>query len=437
MSTPLLLRGGTLVDPKAGTVRTGDLFIRNGRIETPPATPPIDTQLVDAKGLTVVPGLIDIHVHLREPGNEQAETIETGCRAAARGGFTTVVAMPNTQPPLDSPKLVAQVIATAEKLGLAQIIPSACITCNRAGERLADLPALRKAGALVFTDDGTAVPSQELMLRAMQTARDLGVPIMEHAQDPDLGRGGVMHDGRFSEHWKLPGIPSASEFRIVERDIALTRQTGCALHIQHVSTRESVDLIREARRKGYPVSGELTPHHLALTEADVQPDNASFKMNPPLRSQADQEALAEAVIEGTLQAFATDHAPHTAAAKARGFLTAPFGIIGLETAVGITYTRLVATRRMSLLTWTQRWTTGPAAILGLPTPSLAPGSPADIALLDLSSNWKVDAATSASKSRNTPFDGCTFTGRSVCTIFGGNVVWSDPGLAGRLAQVAR
>ena len=434
MTTPLFIRGGTLVDPKAGTVRTGDLFIRNGRIEAPPSTLPSDTQHFDAQGLTVVPGLIDVHVHLREPGNEQAETIETGCRSAVRGGFTTVVAMPNTQPPLDTPELVAGVIAKAEKLGLARVIPSACITHNREGRQLADLPALHRAGALVFTDDGTAVPSPELMLRAMQTARDLGVPIMEHAQDPELGRGGVMHEGSCSEHWKLPGIPSASEYRIVERDISLAHQTGCALHIQHVSARESVELIRDARCRGYPVSGELTPHHLALTDEDVQPNNASFKMNPPLRSQADQLALAEAIIDGTLQAFATDHAPHTAAAKARGFLTAPFGIVGLETAVGITYTRLVATGRMSLLTWTQRWTTGPAGILSLPAPSLAAGSPADVALLDLSSNWTVKASAFASKSRNTPFDGCPFIGRAVCTVFQGNPVWVDPGFASRNAH---
>lgn len=434
MNTPILIRGGTLVDPKAGTVRTGDLFIRNGQIESPPTVVPSDTQHFDAKGLTVIPGLIDVHVHLREPGNEQAETIETGCRAAARGGFTTVVAMPNTQPPLDTPELVAEVIAKAEKLGLARVIPSACITHHRDGQRLADLPALRAAGALVFTDDGTAVPSPELMRHAMQTARDLDVPIMEHAQDPELGRGGVMHEGGFSERWKLPGIPSASEYRIVERDIALARQTGCALHIQHVSARESVNLIREARLCGCPVSGELTPHHLALTDADVQPDNASFKMNPPLRSQDDQDALAEAIIDGTLQAFATDHAPHTAAAKARGFLTAPFGIIGLETAVGITYTRLVATGRMSLITWAQRWTTGPAGILGLPAPALTPGSAADVTILDLSSSWKVDASASASKSRNTPFHGSTLTGRAVCTVFRGNPVWTDPGFAGRNAH---
>ena len=431
MTTPLFFANATLVDPAAGTVRPGNLLVRDGRIEPAPSDPPSGVQVFNAEGLTIVPGLVDVHVHLREPGNVQAETIETGCRSAARGGFTTVVAMPNTQPPIDTPALVKETIAKAERLGLARVIPSSCITRDRAGQELADLAALRAAGSLVFTDDGTAVPSEELMLRAMESAHALGVPIMEHAQDPDIGRGGVMHEGPFSEQWKLPGIPSASEYRIVERDIALSRRTGCALHIQHVSTRESVEMIRDARCRGLPVSGELTPHHLALTDADVQPDDPNFKMNPPLRSHHDRDALAEAIIDGTLQAFATDHAPHTAAAKGRGFLTAPFGIIGLETAVGITYTRLVATGRLSLLTWTQRWTTGPATLLGLPAPSLAPGSPADVALLDLASRWTVKPSEFATKSRNTPFEGYPLTGRTVGTIFRGNPVWMDPSLASR------
>ena len=425
MNKPIYIRGGRVIDPSANTDEARDLFIKDGVIVETPANVPADSEVIEAHGLVVVPGLIDVHVHLREPGGEDAETIETGSRAAARGGFTTIVAMPNTKPPLDTPERVAFVKRRGEEVGLVRIIPSACITAGRDGRDVADLKALVEAGAGVFTDDGSTVASDETMKRAMTLAAALNMTIMDHAQDREMEKDGVMHEGEFSRYWKLPGIPSEAEARIIRRDIDLARRTGCAVHIQHVSTKEGAALIREARERRLKVSGEATPHHLALTDADVKAAETNFKMNPPLRSKADREALIDGIVHGHLQAFATDHAPHTATAKARGFLQAPFGIIGLETAVGVTFTELVATGLMDLGAWVQRWTTGPARVMGLPDPSLKPGAPANITLLDLGSKWTVHPREFASKSRNTPFEGRELTGRAVRTLHRGKTVWKE------------
>lgn len=425
MNKSIYIRGGRIIDPSANTNEIKDLFIKDGVVSPLPLSIPSDAELIDAERLVIAPGLIDVHVHLREPGGEDAETIETGSRAAARGGFTTIVAMPNTKPPLDTPERVAWVKKRAEEIGFVRVIPSACITTGRDGRDVADLKALAAAGAGVFTDDGSTVSSDETMKRAMTLATALNIPIMDHAQDREMEKDGVMHEGEFSEHWKLPGIPSEAEIQIIRRDIDLARRTGCAVHIQHVSTKEGVALIRDARARGLKVSGELTPHHLALADADVKADDANFKMNPPLRSKADREALIDGIVDGFLQAFATDHAPHTATAKAKGFLRAPFGIVGLETAVGVTFTELVVTGLMDLGTWIHRWTTGPARVLGLPDPSLKPGTPASIALLDLGSKWTVCAQKFMSKSRNTPFEGRELTGRAIRTIYRGKTVWQE------------
>ena len=425
MNEPIYIRGGKVIDPSAGTNEVKDLFIKDGVIAPTPSAIPPGAEVIEAAGLVVVPGLIDLHVHLREPGGEDAETIETGSRAAARGGFTTVVAMPNTKPPLDTPERVTQVIRRAEEVGLIRVIPSACITAGRDGREVADLKALVEAGAGVFTDDGTTVPSDETMKRAMTLAAALNKPIMDHAQDREMEKSGVMHEGEFSKHWKLPGIPSEAEIKVIRRDIDLARRTGCAVHIQHVSTKEGAGLIREARARRLKVSGELTPHHLALTDADIKEGDTNYKMNPPLRSAADRAALVQAIVDGSLQAFATDHAPHNAEAKARGFLQAPFGIVGLETAVGVTYTELVVSGLMELGAWVHRWTTGPARVLGLPDPGFKPGAPADVTILDLNRTWTVRSREFLSKSRNTPFEGRKLAGRAVRTICRGRTTWQE------------
>ena len=394
----------------------GDVFIEDGAIRGTPERLPPDTEIVEARGLLLTPGLLDLHVHLREPGNEAAETIESGLRAAAAGGFTTVVAMPNTTPPMDTPdRLRAAIERAAAVTDGARLRPSACLTRDRAGGEVGDLEALAAAGAAAFTDDGATVTNDATMREAMRRAARLGIAVMDHAQDRAAERDGVMHEGEFSRRFGLPGIPSAAEARVIARDIAVARETGARLHIQHISSREGVELLRAARAEGLPVSAEATPHHLALTDADVRPDDANYKMNPPLRSEADRDAIAEAVLDGTIAVLATDHAPHTTESKGRGFRTAPFGVIGLETAVGVTWTLLVRGLKLPPLEWVRRWTTGPARVLGLPPPTLAPGAPADLALLDVTTPWRVESARFLSKSRNTPFEGWTLYGRAVRT----------------------
>jgi dihydroorotase len=424
-----VIRGATRMDPCDGSVRCGDLAVRDGRIV---AQAPAGAGVIDAVGRVLAPGLIDLHVHLREgpptapPAAEPAETIETGTLAAARGGFPGVVAMPNTAPPIDTPEAVRWLAQRGRDAGHARVWPSACLTRGRAGRALADLADLADAGAVAFTDDGSTVSDECLMEAAMRAARAAGRPVMDHALDPALAGDGVMHAGSAAARCGLPGIPPEAESRIVERDIRLCAATGCAVHIQHVSAAASVALIREARRRGLPVSGEATPHHLALTDEDVPPGNANWKMNPPLRGAADRDAILEGVADGTLGALATDHAPHHASAKARGFRAAPFGIVGLETAVGVTFRALVQSGRMSVMEWLRRWTSGPAAILGIEPPSLAPGRPADLVLLDLEHDWDVQPAEFLSRARNTPFDGARCRGRAVCTLLAGRIAWRAP-----------
>jgi dihydroorotase len=426
----LLIKNGRLLDPVTGVETTGDLLIVDGRIASlGPRHPPLDTlpaplATLDASGLVVAPGLIDLHVHLREPGGEAAETIETGSRAAARGGFTTVVAMPNTLPPHATPEIVQLVVQRAAEVGLTRVLPSGCVTKDRKGEALADFAALAAAGAAAFTDDGGVIPHAVLLEQALHATRLLGKVLMEHAEDHALEKAGVMHAGEHAKRCNLPGVPSEAEAKVVARDIALAEATGAALHIQHVSAAESVALIRAARARGVRVTGEVTPHHLALTDADVQADNpGAYKMNPPLRAAADRAALVAGLLDGTLTSLATDHAPHTAEAKARGFLHAPSGIVGLETAVGVTYTELVKKGRLDLLAWLRLWTTGPAAVLGLPPPGLAAGAVADLVLLDVDTEWTVQPEQFATKGRNTPFGAWKLTGSAAATVLGGKITW--------------
>lgn len=421
MTTGWHIKGGRIVDPLVGRDEVGDLWIDGDiLLDSPPAAGGEVVEL-DARGLVVVPGFIDLHVHLREPGNETAETVESGSRAAAAGGFTTIVAMPNTRPAMDSAGEVEALLARAGAGGHVRVLPAPCITMGRAGTVLADLAALARAGAVAFTDDGSTVPDSSVMAEAMRQARRLRLPVLDHALDPVLAGSGVMHEGERSRALGLPGIPSAAESDIAARDIALARDTGAAVHIQHVSCGDTVRLVREARRAGVRVTAEATPHHLALTDDSVCADNTDLKMSPPLCTEADRQALIGGLADNTIQALATDHAPHTATAKARGWLQAPFGVVGLETAVGVTYGVLVKSGALPLAEWVRRWTTGPASVLGLPAPTLTDGARADVAVLDLSGEWTVNAAAFLSKSRNTPFQGKALVGRAVYTFCGGKL----------------
>jgi dihydroorotase len=415
-------RGARILDPVSGRDGTGDLLIVGGRFAEP-SVAPAGARVIDAAGLVAVPGLIDLHVHFREPGNDEAETIASGSLAAARGGFATVVTMPNTAPPVDTPARVRQALERAAAVGAVRLLPSACVSRDRCGRELADLPALAAAGAAAFTDDGATVASVELLEAAMLAARPLGLPILDHALESSP-RGGVMHEGVRSGQLGLAGIPAQAEDRIVARNIAACERTGCGIHIQHLSSGSALERIAAARRRGLRVTAEATPHHLALCDTDVPgADRAEFKMSPPLRSAADREALRAGVRDGTIQALATDHAPHRAADKARGFPSAPFGVVGLETAVGVTHTLLVLRDGMPLIEWVRRWTTGPAAILGLPAPALAAGNPANLTLLDLNEEWTVHSAEFMSRSRNTPFEGWKLSGRAVFTFCEGRQTW--------------
>jgi len=424
MSDRILIKGGRILDPAVNRDETFDLYVEGGRIAAPPASLPPGVKVIDATNCLVTPGLIDIHVHLREPGGEENETIETGSQSAAAGGFTTVVAMPNTKPSYDTAETVAFVARRGMEVGLTRVLPSGAITKERKGKELTDFAALRAVGACAFTDDGSTVQDDAVMEAAMREAAKLDMIIMDHAQDNLIERqGGVMHEGGMSRKFGLPGIPTYAEERIIRRDIEMAEKTGCALHIQHVTSKEGVEAIAEGRSRGVRVTGELTPHHLALCDEDIDPENSNYKMNPPLRSAADRKALIEMLLNGTLSCFATDHAPHSADKKARGFLKAPFGIVGLETAVGVTYTRLVKPGLLDVMKWIRKWTVEPAKIIGLPPPSLMPGSVADVVVIDVENPWRVAAAELKSKSKNTPFDGWELHGRAKTTILGGRIVF--------------
>jgi len=413
------IRNGRVIDPAAGRDETADVGIRDGRICEVDDALRAAARPLDAHGCIVAPGLLDLHVHFRDPGDPEAETIASGSAAAARGGFTTVVTMPNTRPPIDTAAAVAGSIARGEEAGLVAVRPAGCMTRDRAGRAPADLAAMAAAGAVAFTDDGATVADENVLRAVMRRAAELGIPVMDHALDPALAGGGVLVAGAVSARLGLPGIPAAAETRAVERDIRLAEETGAHIHIQHVFCGETVELIRAARERGVRVSGELTPHHLALADADIPGDDACYKMNPPLGTPSDRERLREGICSGALQAFATDHAPHTAARKRQGFRGAPFGVVGLETAVGVTYTELVLSGQMPAASWLARWTTGPAALLALPAPSLAAGAPADVTVLDVASSWTVRAAEFVSRSANTPFEGRRLTGRPVAVFHRG------------------
>jgi dihydroorotase len=422
---PLLLRGGRVIDPAQQRDEVADVLLRDGRIVDVGAGlgSPDDAHAIDVAGLVVAPGLIDLHVHLREPGQEHKETIATGARAAAAGGFTAVCAMPNTDPPVDDPAAVGYVRAAGLRAGAARVYPTGAISVGQKGERLTEIGEMVQAGAVAITDDGRPVPTAGLMRLALDYAQTFGIPVASHCEDTSLSRGGSMNEGIVSTRLGLTGIPNAAEDVMIARDLMLAEMTGGRLHIQHVSTRRGVELIREAKQRGVAVTAEATPHHFTLTDAAVESYRTDAKVNPPLREEEDRAAVIAAVADGTLDVIATDHAPHHYDEKEQAFEDAPFGLVGLETALALGSTELGRRDVIDLPTLILRMSTAPARAFSLPGGSLQKGAPADVTVFDPAHEWRVDPARFLSKSRNTPFTGRTLHGRAVFTIVNGHVVF--------------
>ncbi|MEX0786418.1 MAG: dihydroorotase [Dehalococcoidia bacterium] len=458
--TDLLIRNGRVLDPGSGLDLVGDVLIRDGRVAAVgPNLPGDGVEVVDATGLVVAPGFVDLHTHLRDPGFEYKETIATGTEAAARGGFTTVCCMPNTDPPIDTRATVEYVLRTAAASARVRVLPIGCVSRGREGHDLAELADLAEAGCVAFSDDGAPVADGALLRRALEYARIHGLTIIDHCEDPEIAALGVMHEGWVSTRLGLRGQPAAAEQAYVARDIAVAAQAGGPVHIAHISTRGAVELIRTAKERGLPVTAEVTPHHLTMTHHAVAFSDGSTpsangagrdhpelveghhpelveglaydtlaKVNPPLRSRDDVAACVEALRDGVIAAIATDHAPHADYEKACEFDEAAFGVSGLETAFGLCMT-LVHSKALDLPTLIERLTSGPVRALGLDRfvsglGTLAEGAPGDVVLLDPAAEWTVEPERFASKGRNTPLAGRTLRGKVVATVYGGEVVWS-------------
>ncbi len=419
-----LLKNGRIIDPANNRDETGDLLIVDGRIAAPaPKVKPDET--IDCTGLIIAPGLIDLHVHLREPGQGAKETIATGAKCAAAGGFTSVVCMPNTQPSVDSPSVVTWIIEKARAEACVNVFPTGALTKGIAGEELAPIGAMHKAGIVALTDDGHCIQSHEVMRRACEYARMFGLTVMDHCQDYDLVGKGVMHEGRVSHELGLPGWPAIGEEIIVARNALLAELTGTPIHCQHLSSAGSVGILRRSRARGVPVSGEICPHHIALTDESIRSFDTNFKMNPPLRSQEHVDALIEGVADGTITVLASDHAPHCGFEKEVEFDQAPFGILGLETELGLFLDILVHKKKaISLARLIEMYTVEPAKLCNLDRGTLSVGAVADVTLIAPGLEWTVDKAASWSRSRNNPFHGWEIKGRAVRTIVGGRTVWS-------------
>ena len=424
MNRALVLRGGRVIDPSRNLDEPADVLIQDGKVAGVGRGlgAPDGAEVRNVHDRVVAPGLVDVHVHLREPGNEDVETIATGARAAAAGGFTAVCAMPNTDPVTDNQAAVGFIVRQSVRAGLTRVYPIGAISVGQKGERLSEFGEMVGAGAVAVSDDGKPVVSSHLMRTALEYARTFGIPVADHCEEPTLADAGVMHEGLVSARLGLKGIPAAAEEIMVARDALLAGLTGGHVHLCHISTRGSVELIRRAKEEGIRVTAEVTPHHLTLTDRACERYDTHAKMNPPLREPADVAALRTALKHGVLDCIASDHAPHAYDAKEAAFDDAPFGIVGLETAFGVAHTELVLSGILTLPELIHRMSTAPAAAFGLPGGTLAPGAPADVLVLDLTDSWTVDPAAFCSKSRNTPFAGRALTGRAVLTLVGGKVV---------------
>jgi dihydroorotase len=395
------------------------LAVEDGVVVPAPARPGGAARVLDARGAVVAPGLVDLHVHLREPGQSAKETIETGTRAAAAGGFTSIACMPNTDPVVDTPAWVEWLRRRGEAAGHCQVLPIAAVTMGQKGEQLAPLDALARAGAVAFSDDGRPVTSAAVMRRALEYARPTGLPIICHEEDPSLKGDGVMNEGFTATRLGLRGIPGAAESIMCRRDADLAELTGGRVHLAHLSASASFDALRDAKRRGLAVTGETCPHYWVLTDESVGDYDTNAKMNPPLRSDADRDACIAAIVDGTIDCFSTDHAPHTEDEKARPFTDAPFGIVGLETALALTLTHLVQPGHLTLARAIELWTDAPRRVFRLPEVTLEPGSPADLVLFDPAAEWTVDPDAFFTKGRNTPFAGWRLKGRVLATMLEG------------------
>jgi dihydroorotase len=421
----ILIRGGRIMDPAGGFREESDLLIRDGIITAIGQGLARGEKVIDAAGKTVLPGFIDLHTHLREPGLESKETVLTGCRAAAAGGYTGITALPNTRPVTDDGDKVRQVVQLARQAGLVRVWPVGAATVASAGREPAALADMRRAGAAAFTDDGYGIQDADMTRTVMRLCRDLGVPFLEHCEDNSLAGGGQIHDGQVARRLGLPGIPAASETVMLARDLTLARETGCRLHVMHVSCREAVEMIRRAKAEGLHVTAEVTPHHLLLTEEAVEEYRAQAKMKPPLRTREDRDALRRGLADGTIDAVATDHAPHTAEEKSGDFTAASFGIVGLETAFSLLYTHLVETGILTLSRLVEAMSSRPAAILGVPHGALEVGAAADLVLVATGVRETIDREQFYSKGKNTPFHGWSVGAVPVLTMVEGRIVMRD------------
>jgi dihydroorotase len=427
---PILIQGGRVIDPSRGTDGVADVYLTDGKVAAVGSNIVGEegTLVIPAAGKVVAPGLIDLHVHLREPGQEDQETVATGAMAAAAGGFTAVCAMPNTDPVVDNQGTVGFIVSQAQRAAKARVYPIGAISLGQQGEKLAEFGELVGAGAVAVSDDGKPVMSSHLMRTALEYARTFSIPVADHCEDLALAEGGAMHEGIVATRLGLKGIPAAAEEIMVARDIILAELTGGHVHLCHMSTRGSVELIRRGKERGIRVTAEATPHHFTLTHEACEGYNTNAKMNPPLRENADREAIRQGLRDGTLDVIASDHAPHHYDAKEREFDDAPNGILGLETALGLAISELVETGLMTLSDLLLRMSTQPARIFNLPGGSLGVGAPADVVVFDPKARWTVDPSRFHSKSRNTPFGGRSLTGRAEVTIVRGRVVyqaWED------------
>ena len=424
----LLIKGGHVISPEDQFDGQLDVLVEDGVIrQIAPQITQSAGEVLDAATKVVSPGFVDIHVHLREPGGEISETLETGLAAAVAGGFTAVCPMPNTKPVIDRPELVRATIEKSQRIGLARVLPVAAVTMGSQGESLTDFRALAAAGAVGFSDDGRPVKTAGLLKRALKVLKELNAPLMDHCEDPSLSASGVINEGTVSSQLNVRGIPTTSEDVCVARDLIVAEAAGAHLHVSHVSSARSVELVRLAKRRGVRVTCEATPHHFTLTDQAVLEHGTNAKVNPPLRSERDVEAVVEGLRDGTIDAIATDHAPHAPELKARPLASdAPFGLIGLETALGLALARLVHTEKISMWHLISLMSTNPSRIVNQSYGRLRVGAPADITIFDPHLEWTYRAASGRSKSRNSPFDGWTLKGAVIVTVVGGRVVYRRP-----------